>query len=351
MYNIELHNFFARTGPAAPQLAHRAVPELSEDDKDLIIDWLDYLFVASDDTDEVDRALNKIIARNRRARPGAKTIPILTAPNGTGKSTFMLEWGRKYYADHFTGTQLDPFTVPTLEEDGLIIEECPIVYLNVDGNMGAADLNKAICAFFRLGTYGTKAEVGERAGHALRTHRVRILIVDDAHFLNTRKILGRELLDHIKNQNTELGVVGATLILVGANLEGGPILEDPQITCRSRTLAFHDYGTTDAAGMAACQRSLKRIEHTLRQHIPGIREDSLSRVLAGRITERVGGRHGDMAGLVREAYKCLLEDEGATWLSKQHINDADVPDRIRKREQQQAAPRKKRHSLRKISTM
>lgn len=352
MYNTELHTIFTTPCPDAPQLSGTNATTLTTEHKNRIARWLDYLYVPSETTDSIAATLDRIVTTNQQSRPGAKTIPVLTAANGAGKSTFITEWARGHYLDHFRTVDLQPFTIPTIcDHDGLIVEDCPVVYVNVDGNMGASELDDAICEFFRLPTTGTRSAVAVRARHALRTHRVQIMIIDDAHFLNTRRIRGRQLLDHIKNLNTELGIRGATTILVGANLEGGAILDDPQINCRSRTFVLPEYALTTQPGMAACQRSLRTIEQTLRAHIPGIREQSLARVLAGRITARVGGLHGDMFRLVAEAYKWFLDDEHAEWLGKTHVAAAEVPDRVLNGEKEAATSKARRDTLGNIATM
>ena len=69
------------------------------------------------------------------------------------------------------------------------------------------------------------------------------------------------MLDHIKFLNTELGEGAASLVLVGADLVGGELLNDPQINGRSKTFAVAQYEIDEPDEQQVWQRVIRDIEN------------------------------------------------------------------------------------------
>jgi len=92
---------------------------------------------------------------------------------------------------------------------------------------------------------------------------VRLVVVDDAHLLKMNRVGGREVLDYLKFLNTELGELHGTLVLVGAHLDGGPIVTDPQIEARLHLLHLHPFGIEAREEQVAWKRFLRDADATL----------------------------------------------------------------------------------------
>lgn len=339
----DLHKFAATALPAPPALADIPVDALTDDQRRVITGWLGYLYLPTATTERMETQLRSVIERNSCSRPGAKTIPIVTAINGMGKSTMMFELCRQFYLEQIPAQRLIVGTLPTFNPQlGVHAAHIPIVWLNVGSADGKGDLDAAICRFFGLPIAGSKGACSARALHALRTHKVKIVVIDDAHLLRTHKVLGRQLLDHLKVLNTELGVLGATMIIVGADLESSDITDDPQIACRSTTFTMNKYEITTDEGRAAIQRILADLEQLLLPNIPGITPHLLSRVLAGPITGRVGGRHGDIIKLVVDACSDYILHATSPSLTADVIATTVITDRARAAQHRSQAAKTKR---------
>jgi len=324
----DFHAIAVEPALPAPNLAHIAAPDLTPQQRTTITSWLQQIYLPSPATQRVEKVVGTIIDRNANARPGAKMIPIVTAANGVGKSTTMLAYMGRRYRERFEGRTLHPRNLPTFSPElGVHAIHCPVVWLNVRPQSGIGGLDESILQYFRAARPTNASERTSRTLQVLRDHGVEVVVVDDAHLFQTLKVRGRELLDYLKVLNTELGMAGATLVIIGADLEGTALAGDPQIRCRSVTSVLPEFDLTGDGGRAECQTMLTALEGLLRENIPGIAEGAVTSVYAGHLTRRVGGRPGDLIKLVVTACSDFIEDTTATRLTKDHIRDAMITDR------------------------
>ena len=130
---------------------------------------------------------------------------------------------------------------------------------------------------------------------------MRLVVVDDAHLLKMNRVGGREVLDYLKFLNTELGELHGTLVLVGAHLDGGPIVTDPQIEARLHLLHLHPFGIEAREEQVAWQRFLRDAETVLLPYLPATPAGALSQEFAAYIWKRTQGYLGDTATLLTDA--------------------------------------------------
>ena len=172
----------------------------------------------------------------------------------------MMRWGRAQYRTWTSGAHVDhrgrPVTPPA---DGYDADLCPIVWINLPAGATSSGVDRQILNFFGLPWEGAVAEFTNRAIRAARRHQAQVLIVDDAHLLKTDCKSGRVALDHIKHLNTELGYIDTTLVVVGANLEDGDLVNDPQIAGR---LKMQTASRTTSTPNLAGHRLPARTAHT-----------------------------------------------------------------------------------------
>lgn len=301
------HNYcIAPPTPEPSPLSLKQWDRLSDSESDRHNDqlrrWLRHLFVQTAELADIADVMTEIVRTNAESPPGAKDVVVLTGENAVGKSTLMKKWGRQNYREWTKSSELDgrgrPIWHPTEDAEADI---CPVVWINLHSSAKIKEFDSQILEFFGLPAEGVIRNLSNRVVRAAERHRVRVLVVDDAHLLKTDWRGGRDVLDHVKHINTELGEIGATLILVGANLDGGDLVTDPQIAGRLRLLNFPRYGIDDLAEQRAWQRILCDIEEQLLPHLPAGKPGMLFTELAGELWYRTQGFLGDLTRLAGEA--------------------------------------------------
>lgn len=262
--------------------------------------WLGQWYLATPHTDNLTAAMDAIVAGNRTAPPGSKSIIGLSAANTAGKSTLARRWARVRYQAILGRRARQPQLPQWRPQPGMSADEIPIVWLNLQARTGIRDLSFQMLSYFGYPVTGTMRALNTRTTLAVDNHHVRIVIVDDVHLLDMRDRHARDVLDHLKHLNTELGERGATLVLIGADLDGGPLLADPQVAGRLRLLQLHPYLTGSTTEKAQWQQLLRRAENDLLPYLPHTPPGTLARY-AGLIWRRTQGYLGDSASLLAHA--------------------------------------------------
>ena len=258
------HDYCVAVPPEEPPALTRPQwKNLSDEQRDAHIDrlnlWLNHLYVDTEELTAITTTINKTVKNNIRRPPGARELIGLTGPNLIGKSTLMMRWGRTQYRDWTAGVGVDRRGRPvTVTSEGFEVDFCPVVWINLPGGATSADVDREILGFFALEDVGRVKSFTKRAITAAYRHGTLVLIVDDAHLLKTDWKGGRVVLDHVKHLNTELGYIDVTLIVVGADLEHGALVHDPQIAGRLKLKTVTPYKATTADQKRAWQRIVPR---------------------------------------------------------------------------------------------
>ncbi len=138
----------------------------------------------------------------------AKGAVAVDAFPGLGKTTAVLSFARKFHLREIA--ESGPFT-----GDGH--ERWPVCRVGLTGNTGMKDFNRAMLDFFGHPgeARGTTTQIGQRALDCFLSCEVRVLVVDDLHFLRPRHRSATEISNHFKYIANEFPV---TLLFVGVGL-------------------------------------------------------------------------------------------------------------------------------------
>lgn len=276
--------------------------------------WYRAQFFTTPDREAIARQLSETVRANDDSLPGAKTFMSVTGPNGAGKSTFVKRWAMGRYRElalefPTSGPEGSPVwhSDPKTEHDVF-----PVCWVNLPSAAKVKDLNSVILEFLGLPGEGVARLQTGRVLGAFERHLVRLLVIDDAHLLNTGHRIGREVLDHVKVLNTELGELGASIVLVGANLEGGELLTDPQIAARLKTHFLGPLEIDTSEERLQWQTMLVAQECALAPYLPGLSTGVLHDEFAGLLWKRTQGYLGDVRELLTECAGRAIEDGSGT---------------------------------------
>nr|WP_279671486.1 TniB family NTP-binding protein [Flexivirga meconopsidis] len=268
---------------------------------DAVTAWLAGTFIDTPATAAVQASMDMTVRYNSATLPGSKTILAVTGANGAGKSTACHQWSARFYraqtADLPRAGRLPQWN----PHEGVRADVAPVVWINLQANAKIAELDAQILQFLRVGVSGTIRDMTLRAVRAMARHRVKALLIDDVHLLNTRYRNGSDVLDHLKHLNTELGEIGGTLILVGANLEQTALPGDPQIATRLRLLRVQPQPVETAADRTAWAQTLTAVEQAIFPVLPAAVDGVLAEQHAGLLHELTGGYLGELVTLVKHA--------------------------------------------------
>lgn len=302
----ELWHAHARFTPQAPpRLSAADLDAMSPHEIDRRADeigrWIGHLHLEHALMIEVSRAMTAVVAQNATTPPGAKTILGVTAPNTAGKSTLVRRWALERYRAHLSPDQLDSPDLPAWRPTRNIAADLvPVVWMNLQAGAGRKEFNAQLLHFLGHRSDGYLRATNERVAVTIARQGVKMVVVDDVHLLRTQHRDGQTVLDHLKYINTALGEHHATLVLVGANLDGGDIAADPQIAGRMRMLRVPTFPIDTSEQKLRWQGILKDAEKELIRYLPHCHAGFLS-TRAGLIWRRTQGFLGDLGGLLRQA--------------------------------------------------
>jgi len=248
--------------------------------------------------------LTRLVDRNQQRPPGAKAIGSVTAPFAAGKSTFVKNWGQAAYRDLQGPACSDPR--PTWNPDpGVTADWIPFVYITLRAASKIRDVLASLLLTLGYPSEGLVRVTTTRVVHAFRQHGVRLLLIDDSHFLDVSNKDARDMLDFLKYLNTELGELGGTMILVGADLHQSPIYLDPQINSRLERVTLTPYPLATEDDKRTWFRFLKDAEAVLLPYFDFAPRGVFSQQHAGHIWRRTQGYVGDTALLLSQALLVL----------------------------------------------
>lgn len=311
--------------------------------------WLEHLYIETTELTEITDAVSRTVLRNAQSPPGAKRIFALTGPNLIGKSTLMMRWARSQYTQWTASAERDergrPVYFPTDDSEA---DLCPVAWIQVPAQANINTVNTQMLDFYGLPTVGRTRDLTARAIRAAQQHRTRVLIFDDVHLLYTDWKGGRFVLDHLKHINTELGLTGATLILVGANLSGSDLVSDPQIAGRLTLSEIPKYEIDTVSNQQSWQRIVRQLEGHVLRHLTMGEPGMLFLQLAGELWFRTQGYLGDVTDLVSQATTAAIND-GSHRILRRHLNSVELSVRAETDRRQEELAQRQAHRTRKRS--
>ncbi|MEU8512635.1 ATP-binding protein [Kitasatospora sp. NPDC048722] len=177
-------------------------------------------------------------------------------------------------------------------------ERLPVCRVGLTGNTGMKDLNRAMLEFFGHPgrNRGTTAQFGQRALDCVLSCEVRVLAIDDLHFLKWGNTSGIEVSNHLKWIANEFPV---TLLMIGVGLadkglfsEGGTTGDAAlaQTGRRTTRLGMRPFTIENEKGRREWRQMLLALEQrvVLSNKRPGMLADDLSDYLFARSTGHIG---------------------------------------------------------------
>jgi hypothetical protein len=347
MDSLLWHAFCTRVVPAEPApLTLREYQALSPAERRAHIDqlerWLGQLYVHTAELETLAQRLSRIVHRNSQTLPGAKDIALITGPNLVGKSTFTKMWAKGRYAEWTADASIDIRGMPVWYPDaGTEYDLCPVIWINLQSAAQRSTLDAQILEFFGLPDAPLARGMTSRVVRAVQRHRVWVVVVDDVQLMKTNLTKGREVLDHVKHLNTELGENGASLVLVGANLNDGDLVADPQVAGRLKKMVFPRYEIDTVDEARTWQRIVRDIEIRLLPHLPAGKEGMLFTDLAGELWHLTQGFIGELVALIRKATLDATTD-GTHMILRHHLEAVSVSERAEVERRANESPRRPR---------
>jgi hypothetical protein len=230
-----------------------------------------------------------IIDSNQQDGDKAKGAVAIDAFPGLGKTTAVLAFAREFHRRE-------------VAEHGALTaqghERWPVCRVGLTCNTGMKDLNRAMLEFF--GHPGrqtsTAAQLGLQALDCVLSCEVRLLILDDLHFLKWRKTSGIEVSNHLKWIANEFPV---TLLKVGVGLADKGLFSEgdaggetalAQTGRRTTRLDMPPFTIDTEQGRRHWRQLLLALEQrlVLTDTYPGMLADELSDYLFARSTGHIG---------------------------------------------------------------
>ncbi|MEY9997123.1 hypothetical protein ABIE67_009155 [Streptomyces sp. V4I8] len=230
-----------------------------------------------------------IVDSNQQDGDKAKGAVAIDAFPGLGKTTAVLAFARKFHRRE-------------IAEHGAFSaqghERWPVCRVGLTGNTGMKDLNRAMLEFF--GHPGrqtsTAAQLGLQALDCMLLCEVRLLILDDLHFLKWRKTSGIEVSNHLKWIANEFPI---TLLKVGVGLAAKGLFSEGEATGdtalaqtgrRTTRLDMPPFTIDTEQGRRHWRQLLLTLEQriVLADTYPGMLADDLSDYLFARSTGHIG---------------------------------------------------------------
>jgi hypothetical protein len=238
---------------------------------------------------ELHEDLWDIVDSNAQDGDKAKGAIAIDAFPGLGKTTAVLAFAKQFHLREVA--EAGEFT-----EEGH--ERWPVCRVGLTGNTGMKDFNRAMLEYFAHPgrTTGTTAQFAHRALDCVLSCAVRLLIVDDLHFLRWKAKSGIEISNHFKYIANEFPV---TLLFVGVGLaQRGLFCEGDSYTNavlaqtgrRTTALDMRPFTVSTAKERREWRSMLLAIEQrlVLADKHPGMLADDLSDYLFARSTGHIG---------------------------------------------------------------
>ena len=238
---------------------------------------------------ELHEDLWDIVDSNLQDGDKAKGAVALDAFPGLGKTTSVLAF-------------LQEFHRREIAERGELTaqghERLPVCRVGLTGNTGMKDLNRSMLEFFGHPgrNRGTTAQLGQRALDCMLSCEVRLLALDDLHFLKWQRTNGIEVSNHLKWIANEFPV---TLLMIGVGLtdkglfsEGGTRGDAAlaQTGRRTTRLGMRPFTIETEENRTEWRQLLLALEQrvVLADKHPGMLADDLSDYLFARSTGHIG---------------------------------------------------------------
>jgi Bacterial TniB protein len=251
-----------------------------------------------------DKQIDVRLRANKKAPPGARQCMLISGPGTVGKSTMVKMIARKYELEL---RRMEP----ELFEERPGCDFVPVVYLTLDDNITPKKFSKALARYLHVPVSGDQSDVDDRVLDMLKSTGCRLLVIDDAHFLDCTRRDGAATNDHVKFLANCSGV---TIVGTGVELEDSALLDEgtgnprrKQTAGRFSLHAFTPFSvetTEDAREWIGVVQGLEQAL-ALYHHEPG----TLARRHWRYLHDRTLGRMAPLADIIKQS-ACLAISRG-----------------------------------------
>jgi AAA domain len=238
---------------------------------------------------ELHEDLWDILDSNAQDGDKPKAAVAVDAFPGLGKTTAVLAFAREFHRREIA--EAGQYT-----DAGH--ERLPVCRVGLTGNTGMKEFNRALLEFFGHPgrRTGTTAQFAQRALDCVLSCEVRLVVVDDLHFLRWRQANGVEVSNHFKYIANEFPV---TLVFIGVGLEQRGLFSEgesyadavlAQTGRRTTWLGMNPFTVTTRQARQQWRTLLLAVEQrvVLAEKHPGMLADELADYLFARSTGHIG---------------------------------------------------------------
>jgi hypothetical protein len=324
--------------PQPDRLTTRRLSALSSKDK-AVYDHARELWHANMGTLRTQR-VEKLLAElaivlrgNVQSGEHAKGAVVVEGDSFLGKTTLV-----QLFAKEFHRREIDIHGEMTDEGD----ERWPVAYVTLTGHPTMRDLNASLLHYFaHAGGRGPAGDLVRRALDTFLKCNVRLLVIDDLHFLRLESGDGSKVSNHLKYLVNEFPI---TMLLIGTDLTElglyrsvhglGKVVLGPTArrTTSYRLEPYLDDDKEWRSVVHAIERNL-----VLARHKDGI----LTHQLSGYLLDRSTGYMGSLVTLInRAAVRAIVS--GAEAITEKVLEDTVIDIAAEKQRQEAAAQRRNR---------
>lgn len=313
--------------------------------------WHANILLRTPQVAEVHDQLWDIVDANGQDSGQVRGAAAIDSPPALGKSTTA-----NAFAKDFHRREVDELGHYVDDGDTLRL---PVCRVSLSGSVTTKGLHQQILNFYAHPTSAVRSGYSKVSGQALaeaaadcvRRHRTKLLIIDDIHFLNPRRVEGGYVANQLKWIANEYD---ATLLFAGIGLTKRGILSEgfgpgqvelAQTGRRWTLLTMRPYASRSARDDKAWRELLLGIEQKiiLADATPGM----LANQLGDYLFARSQGVMGSLMPLVtRGAARAIrtghekLDEELLEHITIDHLAESQRQSAARKLERRRAAPRK-----------
>lgn len=251
-----------------------------------------------------DKQISLRLRANKCAPAGARQCMLISGPGTVGKSTMVKMIARKY---ELTLRRFEP----ELFEERPGCDFVPVVYLTLDDNITPKKFSKALARYLHVPVSGDQSDVDDRVLNMLKSTGCRLLVIDDAHFLDCTRREGAATNDHVKFLS---GCSGVTIVGAGVELEDSALLDEGTGNARGKQTAgrfslhkFTPFSIDTSKEAKEWIGVVQGLEQALAlyHHEPG----SLARRHWRYLHDRTLGRMAPLADIIKQS-ACLAISRG-----------------------------------------
>ncbi len=230
-----------------------------------------------------------IVDSNDHDSDKAKGAVAIDAFPGLGKTTSVLAFAKAFQ-------QREIGEAGAFTDEGH--ERLPVCRVGLTGNTTMKDFNRAMLDFFAHPgvNSGTTSQLSRWALDCVLSCHVKVIIVDDLHFLRWRNANGVEVSNHFKHIANEFPV---TLLLIGVGLASKGLFSEgesfadavlAQTARRTTRLDMQPFMLATQQQRAQWRQMMLAVEQrlVLAEKYPGMLADELSDYLFARCTGHIG---------------------------------------------------------------